>query len=190
MDEMQRPNDQRNFIHKKILGLGRTALGFVGASGIPGFSQGARLASSFLRGGSRNQRFLTARANQLARGTQASRFPAGRGGNALEQVVAARQGIRANLGTGSGNGVCGSCCAADGTKAGHTNKTGYYVQSVPGSPESGGTWVARGTVCVSNRRRNFFNGRANSHSLTRLTGWARNTKKLRKAVKALEMASR
>lgn len=95
-----------------------------------------------------------------------------------------------------GNGQCPvhvgrDCgCGCINGKRSHVNRDGYYVQSVPGQPEAGGTWVAAGSRCVTNRSRNNFNGRANSRALSRLTGWARTTKRLRKAVKGLEVASR
>lgn len=186
-----RPGDVRAF---SIGGILKGGLGLLSRTGIPGISQGAAITRSFLGGGSRNRAFTTAVARQQGRfqGFQQSRFPSGRG--PLETQGAARQfaaeAAQQTRGGRNGSSGCGVCCTAGGSRAGHTNRTGYYVQSVPGNPEAGGTWVGPGTVCVSNRRRNFFNGRANSHALTRLTGWARNTKRLRKAVKALEVASR
>jgi len=184
-----RPGDRRGFIHKKLLGV-------VGAIGIPGISGAARLASSFLAGGRRNPRFLQARAVQQARVLRSTRFPratlpgaVGPGG--LAGLLGARGGVTGAAPDPAGKDCpgSGSCCKEEGG-TGHTNKSGYFVQTVPGDPARGGTWVPAHTVCVSNRRRNFFNGRSNSIALSRLTGWARNTKRLRKAVKALEVASR
>lgn len=52
------------------------------------------------------------------------------------------------------NGAC--------PKGHHLNKTGYY------SRRAGG-WVAAGTVCVKNRRRNPLNPRALSRSISRIS---------------------
>jgi len=199
-----RPNDERGFVHKRLIKFG---LNVAGATGIPGISQGARLARSFLKGGSRNQQFTNARAAQLARGRQ-SRFsfptslvPKGPGGilGLLPGVPGGVSGFAQDP-TGTALATCGAKSVVtlpDGStvvvrkpKPTHLNKSGYYVQAVPGQPEAGGVWVAPGTTCVANRRRNNFNGRANSRALSRLTGWARTTKRLRKSVKALEVASR
>jgi len=192
MDELLqggRPGDYRNFIHKKLLGV-------VGAIGIPGISAGARIARSFLGGGSRSRGFLDARAIQTARIRREARKAAAKNltvlGAGATPLGSGAIAIQSGGPQAQRNGECppsGSCCKPEGG-SGHTNKTGYYVQSVPGDPAQGGTWIEKGARCVSSRRRNFFNGRSNSKALTRLTGWARNTKRLRKAVKALEVASR
>lgn len=121
-------------------------------------------------------------------GTQASRFP----GNALEQF-AGSQRFAQQFHSQNGCAACGtdacSCGCVNGKRA-HVNKSGYYVQAQPGVPEAGGVWVAAGSKCVSNRSRNNFNGRANARAVSRITSWAKTTKRLRKSVKALEVSLR
>jgi len=181
-----RPGDTRGFVHKRIFGaIGGAARGFLGGGplgairgGIGGFAGTPRRP----------------RGTGLASGQPRTGIIVPQPGLPTQGICGTPQTIALCRACGSttahqGGAASGGCCTPSGQR-GRSNRTGYYVQTVPGSPESGGTWVAAGSRCVSGRRRNYFNGRANSHALTRLTGWARNTKRLRKAVKALEVASR
>lgn len=70
------------------------------------------------------------------------------------------------------------------------NKSGYYVQTVPGQPELGGTWVAPESLLVRVRRRNLSNGRANTRALSRTVGLANQYKRLKKASRQLASACR
>lgn len=171
-----RPNDRRGFIHKKLGGLARRALGVVGAVGIPGISGGARLARSFLRGGSRSRAFVEARGAQkqrgrIARQNQASRF--GRGGNALEQAVAARS---------FGAEVDAQRIAP---LEGDTCPTGYHLNKSTYRLLKTGELILEGTVCVKNRRRNPDNGRASMRAARRLIGRQKHADQVDKALRTL-----
>lgn len=63
-DDCGRPTDRRFF---SLGGLLRGGLNLLGATGIPGVSQGARLASSLTRGGSRTVKFNRAVGRQQGR---------------------------------------------------------------------------------------------------------------------------
>jgi len=58
----------------------------------------------------------------------------------------------------------------------HPNKSDYMTQA---------GFVAQGTKCVRNRRRNLSNGRANTRSLRRMAAWDKQERKLGKTLKAI-----
>jgi len=159
-----KPNDQRNFVHKRLFGAATGFLtggptgaigGFLGSGG--GRNRSPQSQAAVLRGRTlpsaptRGFPVVPSRGlgNFLAR-----TFPGGRTG--LE--VAAPM---------SGNG-CPSGF--------HPNKTDYMTQA---------GFVAAGTKCVKNRRRNLSNGRANTRSLRRLAAWDKQERKLSKTMKAI-----
>jgi len=195
-----RPNDRRGFIHKKILGLGRTVLG-IGTSLLPGpVGAVARTGLGILGGGGgggaqriqprippgsrfqiptpgiagRIQRFLPGGGTGFSTVPfQATRFPSGRG--PLETQGAAREFARqaSMQGAGTVNG-----CPTDEPRicpprGFHLNKSSYFLRD--------GTFVARGTKFVRNRRLNNANGRAQDRAIVRLEKGTDNAKKLLKA---------
>lgn len=171
-------NVERGFIHKRIGKFARKALSFAGATGIPGFSQGAQLARSFLRGGSRSRSFVEARGAQnfrararrarLGKQAQASRFP---GRNPLEVVVAAKR-----FGAGASDSAMFAATGDQCPKGWHLNKTGYFLKD--------GWFVAPMSRCVKNRRRNNDNGRAAMRAARRLLGRKRSQDAIDKALRA------
>jgi len=58
----------------------------------------------------------------------------------------------------------------------HPNRSDYYTSA---------GFVAEGTKCVRNRRRNLSNGRANTRSLRRMAAWEKQDKKRRTVLKAI-----
>jgi len=58
----------------------------------------------------------------------------------------------------------------------HPNKSDYMTKA---------GFVAEGTKCVRNRRRNLSNGRANTRSLRRMAAWDKQERKLGKTLKAI-----
>lgn len=121
--------------------------------------------------------------------TTVRQFSGGRGGG--ERVPPDIRNVmeaQARMFDQGGNGQ--RCLPVPACKARRWNKSGYYVQTVPGQPEAGGTWVAPESQLVSVRRRNLSNGRANSRALSRTVGLARQYKRLKKASRALSVACR
>ena len=180
-----RPGDERGFIHKKLLGLGRRAIGFgtsfVAGAGIPIVSQVVRVGRNIVgaRGTARDPRFIQARTAQLTRG--APRFTVGAGvgrGEGAGFIIQSGQAAGRQVTTLTAEGTCptGRCdrvvsVGQDGTPhtlPGHKNRTGYYIQAQPGNPAAGGEWVSAGSRCVSNRRTNAGNGPAAKRAVRRL----------------------
>jgi len=58
----------------------------------------------------------------------------------------------------------------------HPNKSDYTTLN---------GFVARGTRCVKNRRRNRSNGRANTRAVSRMAAWDKQERKLAKTLKAI-----
>jgi len=58
----------------------------------------------------------------------------------------------------------------------HPNKSSYATQA---------GFVAKGTRCVRNRRRNLSNGKANSRALRRLVAWDKQERKRSKALRSI-----
>lgn len=63
---------------------------------------------------------------------------------------------------GNGNGARPVVSQGKCQTGWHPNKSSYFLRN--------GTFIQKGSVCVRNRRRNDFNGRAISNSMKRLTG--------------------
>lgn len=145
----------------------------------PGF--GARV-QRFLPGGSTG--FTTLPPGLIPRGPGGiiGAFPGVPGG------VTGFAGPRTQVATTTQANGCPTECPS--TRRTHLNRSGYYVQSVPGSPEMGGTWIAPESVCVTNRVRNLSNGRANRRALSRAKGLGRQMKTLRKAARELSASVR
>lgn len=170
--DFSRPGDSRNFIHKKIIGA---AKGFV-TGGFTGAAVG------FLTGGG-------PRANSRARAPrQRARFNPPFGGDpgfgidllggrarlsAFEQPPMTRKQLMAlnqALGASSSEAVArqtgAQLCCPGGM---HANKTDYFVRERDGNGNftGGFAFVAAGSRCVTNRRRNPLNPRALSRAMAR-----------------------
>lgn len=177
LETQRRPNDERGFIHKKLGAALRGGLRLVGASGVPGFSQVARIGSSLLRGGSRDPRFQRAVGAQLGRG-------------ALQSLMLQRQSVQGQFGQGQvvvqtqiGGGARGAGAIAPGSmgecpKGFRLNKSTYYIQS-------SGELVQPRTRCVKIRRRNPDNGRAARHAASRLLQRKTHQDRIDKALQSL-----
>lgn len=61
-------------------------------------------------------------------------------------------------------------------KGWHPNRSSYHTSQ---------GFVAQGTRCVRNRRRNLSNGRANSRALRRMAAWEKQDKKRRQVLKKI-----
>jgi len=168
-----RPGDQRNFIHKKILGFGSRVLGLGSIVGIPG----ASIASGVL-GSLAGQQGQAARP-RLPRGSRVQiptpgiagrvqRFlPGGSTGFTTLPPGLIPKGPGGVLGAFPGvpGGVTGFAepPQADGTcppRGFHLNRSSYFLRD--------GTFVEKGSRFVKNRRLNEANGKANNHSIRRL----------------------
>jgi len=195
-----RPNDRRGFIHKKLIGLGKTALG-VGSSLLPGpIGAAARTGLGFLGGsaglpGGGGRSFGRARHRGLPAGSRVQipspglsgavqRFlPGGSTGfTTLPQglipkgpggLIGAMPGVPGGVTGFATNGDCppeGVVCAPRGF---HLNKSSYFLRD--------GTFIPRGTKFVRNRRLNNANGRAQGRAIARLEKGVDNAKALLKA---------
>ena len=195
-----RPNDCRGFLHKKLLGLGKKALG-IGASFIPGpvgaLARGAvgQLSGQQMQrggfGGFRPprgsrfqvpkagiggavQRFLPGGATGFTT-VDPRFFSGGRGGGErvppdIRNVAEARARMQAGDGTSA---LCPDEPRVCPPRGFHINKSSYFLRD--------GTFVPRGTKFVRNRRLNNANGRAQGKAIVRLEKGAENAKKLLKA---------
>jgi len=195
-----RPNDRRGFLHKKLLGLGRKALG-LGAGLLPGGQvlqtglgllgglggSGGRPGRSFGRGrgrgpqlppGSRTQIPTPGLAGRVQRflpggSTGFTTLPPGLIPKGPGGVIGAFPGVPGGVTGFATNGDCPGeprVCAPRGF---HLNKSSYFLRD--------GTFIQRGTQFVRNRRLNNANGRAQAKAITRLEKGADNAKKLLKA---------
>ncbi len=63
----------------------------------------------------------------------------------------------------------------------HANRSDYHTAA---------GFVARGTRCVRNRRRNLSNGRANTRALRRMTAWEKQDKKRRQTLAAIARSAK
>jgi len=195
-----RPNDDRGFIHKRIIGAvkGFAGGGFVGA------------ASGFIRGGGRQARQPARRLaaprvalQTVQRRPRFTETTTRRGGilgaflgrrETKRAIFAERKQIdRVQVGVtttpataaaqAAGMGLV--CTSGAGAPRGtHLNKSGYFVQTSPGNPDAGGTWIAAGSQCVTNRSRNAGNGRAVVRATSRIASFDRLARRVKKQLKA------
>ena len=63
----------------------------------------------------------------------------------------------------------------------HINRSSYHTLA---------GFVAKGTMCVRNRRRNLSNGRANTRALRRMTAWEKQDKKRRQTLAAIARSAK
>lgn len=173
------PADERAFIHKKIIGGFGKIASFVsnvpGVSFLPGASlvrTAGQIATGFSTGGGRSaegMRFaLPEGITPRGPGGLLSAFPGVQGG-----VTGFAQDGRT---PGDCPGVCKPC---------RTNKSGYYVQSQPGNPSAGGTWVPRGAVCTRSRRMNAGNAGAARRATRRLRSFDKLSRDVQRELKKI-----
>jgi len=162
----ERPHDQRNFVHKRLFGAtkGFFSGGVTGAVG--GFLGAGRNGDTRIRPSSPK---LT--------------VPSGFGrtnGPRPSFAVTAAPGIGAFVQRaipGGRTGLQVALPATGGCPSGyHPNKSNYMTKA---------GFVAQGTKCVRNRRRNLSNGRANTRALRRMAAWDKQERKLGKTMKAI-----
>ncbi len=182
----ERPNDQRGFVHKKILGLGGKLIGAV--TGVPGVSllPGSgflKTAGQIFTGISRRTGPAQITGPSIIGLPPSSEFSGGRGGGErvppdIRNVQESRARMRDANQVG-GNGTCPTTCApAKGNRrvnaAGecappgfHWNVSSYFRKGGACSRFEAG-FVEEGTVLVKNRKLNNANGRAQDHALKRI----------------------
>ena len=160
-----RPGEARHFVHKRLFGA---AKGFFGG-GVIGATRG------FLseNGGSRRR----APSRSFRRPTRTA--PARRRPQARRVVPV--PGFRGRIERALPGGRTGLMVPAAAPSGGcpqgfHPNKSDYMTKA---------GFVAEGTKCVRNRRRNLSNGRANTRSLRRMAAWDKQERKLGKTLKAI-----
>lgn len=159
------PGEERHFVHKRLI---RAATGFVGGGftgAARGFFQG-RKSTGRIRGTNRltpaRIRLNAKRARQQRR---VVRSPGVRG--VLQRAIpGGRTGLMV-----AGGPAGGGC-----PQGFHPNKSDYMTKA---------GFVAEGSKCVRNRRRNLSNGRANTRSLRRMAAWDKQERKLGKTLKAI-----
>lgn len=159
-----KPNDQRNFVHKRIIGA---VGGFIGGG------PGGAVKGFFGSGGGRSAGNIP-KAAIIRGGPGALPFT-----RTLPIVpTPGIRGLGQRLIPGGATGFqVGAPMTGNGCPSGfHPNKTDYMTQS---------GFVAAGSKCVKNRRRNLSNGRANTRSLRRLAAWDKQERKLSKTMKAI-----
>ena len=155
----------QSFVHKRILGA------------VGGFISGGPVgaASGFLTAGGGSRTGVSRsdpRSIQPPRpGTPRKSFPViptpGLRGLAERALPGGKTGFQVDIGAVSSNG-CPSGF--------HPNKSDYHTSV---------GFVAEGTKCVKNRRRNLSNGRANTRALRRMSAWDKQERKLAKTLKAI-----
>lgn len=187
-----KPGDQRGFIHKKILGVAKTALG-LGSSFLPPGIRHVAQAGIGVLGGARPtmQTALPRHPRGLPQGSRVQfptpgiagrvqRFlPGGKSGfSTLPQgliprgpggILGAFPGVPGGVTGFAQEGQNGACPP----RGFHLNKSSYFLRD--------GTFVERGTRMVKNRKRNAANGRANDHAITRLDSAQTQAKKVLRA---------
>jgi len=161
----KKPGEVRHFVHKRI---GRGISGFFGGGPVGAIG-------GFLGPGrqSRPSRPLPRpRPSQIGRGVPTRPRP---------RPNVPRRGLIETflppLSTRGRSGSLGPAAAAGGCPQGfHPNKSDYMTKA---------GFVAQGSKCVRNRRRNLSNGRANTRSLRRMAAWDKQERKLGKTLKAI-----
>ena len=165
IDFTDRPGEVRHFIHKRIV---RASRGF-----FTGGPVGA--AAGFL-----GPRKRSRKARRSIQRTPPRSFRAPRRNLGSRRIVAA-PGFRARLSRALPGGRTGLVVAAAPAGGGcpqgfHPNKSDYMTKS---------GFVAQGSKCVRNRRRNLSNGRANTRSLRRMAAWDKQERKLGATLKKI-----
>jgi len=165
IDMSEKPGDRRGFVHKKLFGA---AKGFL--SGGPTGAIGG-----FLSAGRRTQR-PRAQARRIRR-----RAPQRVSRRSIQRRVIPVPGIGGFLqrripGGRTGLMVAGAAQGGGCPQGFHPNKSDYMTKA---------GFVAEGTKCVRNRRRNLSNGRANTRSLRRIVAWDKQDRKLGKSLKSI-----
>ena len=160
-----RPGEVRYFIHGRF----KRAIGGFASGGFSGAARG------FLS---------TGRSTQLRRSTSSFRQPT-RSRPAPRRPppsrVVAVPGIRGLAERVIPGGRTGLMVAAGTPSSGcpqgfHPNKSDYMTKA---------GFVAEGTKCVRNRRRNLSNGRANTRSLRRMAAWDKQERRLGATLKKI-----
>ena len=165
MIEMSHPGEVRHFVHKRLFGA---AKGFAGG-GFSGAARGFFTASSRPppRSGSLG----------LTRPGLQPRPPRRLGSGRVVNAPGPRAALARVLPGGRTGLMVASAPAGNGCPQGfHPNKSDYHTKA---------GFVAEGTKCVKNRRRNLSNGRANTRSLRRMAAWDKQERKLGKTMKAI-----
>jgi len=160
-----RPGEVRHFVHKRIFGGIKGALtgGLTGALG------------GFLAPGGRTR--------PSPRRVVPKRFPIQRTMPVRPQprTVVPSPGFGAFIqrrvpGGASGFQVSPAAPGGGCPQGFHPNKSDYMTKA---------GFVAEGSKCVRNRRRNLSNGRANTRSLRRMAAWDKQERRLGKTLKAI-----
>jgi len=169
-----RPNDQRGFVHKKILGLAGKVIRTVGRSPVASFLPGGgilRGVGDFIGGiggeGRDSPQFAPIITDRGPFQPAQPRLPESDPMRKNRSVgIAPQDRFQAN-------GACppeARVCAPRGM---HLNKSSYFLRD--------GTFVEKGSRFVSNRRLNNANGRAQNKAIVRLEKGQDHAKKLLKA---------
>lgn len=177
-----RPGDSRNFSIGGIFkGIGKIVSkvgGIPGVSLIPGsgiLRTAGSLLGQFTTGGGR-----------VAVGNQQSRFRPGAGGALEDQFRAKAFGAESDR-AAAAVAAAGNGCVPK-ARCPKINKSGYYVQTSPGNPAAGGTWVPPDSRVVARRSTNAGNARAARRAVTRLTSFNRLAKRVEKDLKRIARA--
>jgi len=181
-----RPGDERGFLHKKLLGLGKNLLGLGSLVGIPGAGAVSGVLGALQGGGPSRQRPGLPRGSRVQIPTpgiagRVQRFlPGGSTGFTTLPPGLIPKGPGGVLGAFPGvpGGVTGFAepPQADGTcppRGFHLNRSAYFLRD--------GTFVEKGTRFVKNRRLNEANGKANNRSIRRLERATGQAKKVLRA---------
>jgi len=165
MIDSTHPGEVRHFVHKRLFGAakGFAGGGFSGAA--RGFFTQSRRTPS--RGPSVGLQSPRNRPIPI-RNPRARRAPQRPGIiQTFLPSLSSRGPFRAAAAPAAGNGC---------PQGFHPNKSDYFTKA---------GFVAEGTKCVKNRRRNLSNGRANTRSLRRMAAWDKQERKLGKTMKAI-----
>jgi len=161
----EKPGDRRDFVHKRLL------------SAVGGFIEGGPggAARGFLRSRSRSRtRRRTRSFRQPARTAPAQRRPRQGFRRPQQGIIPAFK--RTFFGPPRAPAVAAAAPGGGCPQGFHPNKSNYFTKQ---------GFVAEGTKCVRNRRRNLSNGRANTRSLRRMAAWDKQERKLGKTLKAI-----
>ena len=158
------PNDSRAFVHKRFLGAAGGFLGGGVIGAFRGFTAPSRGAGPSLPPPSNVPRPRAFEGRAPRRGVPVVGVPGLRG--VLERFIpTGATGLQVADATGGG-------CP----QGFHPNKSDYMTK---------GGFVAEGSKCVKNRRRNLSNGRANKRALRRINAWDKQDRQLGKTLKAI-----